>query len=178
MAPSLVSGALSFASYRAKISRAQTTASAARIPAGWGPGPELQGLWAIVVTHPVEMMHGLLWQQVTAEQLLHNQDVFKNVLPAGGSRVSGCPKHDIALFVARLAAAPVAVRCATIGPACVTARILHSLSCPARAEIVRPARWAAPMTTRWRETSPAFCTSSSLIRGVYRIPVQQSCTYA
>ena len=42
--------------------------------------PEFQVLWPVVVTYAVTMMDGFRWQEVAAEDLLHNDYVFEYVL--------------------------------------------------------------------------------------------------
>ena len=71
--------------------------------------PKLQVLGTVVVPDTVAMVHVLPGQEIPAEHLLHDKNVFEDVVPGGGSRMVGRPNHDIALLVSRPAASPVAV---------------------------------------------------------------------
>jgi len=48
--------------------------------------PEFQVLWPIVITYPVAVMDRLHWQQITAEDPLHYEYVFEDVLSLSGAR--------------------------------------------------------------------------------------------
>jgi hypothetical protein len=46
---------------------------------------------------------------MTAEEPLHDENVFEDVMTLASSRVARCPEHDIARLVACTAALPAAV---------------------------------------------------------------------
>jgi hypothetical protein len=41
--------------------------------------PQLEVLWAVVVTPSVPVMHALVWEEVPAQRLFHDQDVLQDV---------------------------------------------------------------------------------------------------
>src|SRR6185312_4282064 len=61
--------------------------------------PEFQVLWPVVVAYPVAVMDRFRWQQIAAENPLHYEYVFEDILPLSGARVVGRPEHDIARLV-------------------------------------------------------------------------------
>jgi hypothetical protein len=96
--------------YRARISRAQATASLTP-DAGWlWPGPQLQVFQPVVVPHAVAMVNGFIRQEVATQHLLHHEDVLEDILALSGPGVTRCPEHDIARLVAGASASPVAIR--------------------------------------------------------------------
>ena len=85
---------------------------------GLWPGPELQVLWPIVVPDAVTVMDGFLRQQVTAEDVLHDENMFEHVLATlADSGVPGRPEHDVAGLVPGPSSPPVTIGCASHGPA-------------------------------------------------------------
>ena len=55
--------------------------SVAHPDAGWlRPGPEFQIFWTIVVAYAVAVVDGLRRQQVRANDALHDDNVFEDVL--------------------------------------------------------------------------------------------------
>ena len=77
---------------------------------GWlWPCPEFEVLRPVVLAYAVPMMDGLLTQQVSAEDLFHDEYVFEDVLTLPGSRVTGCPDHHVPGLMACAAAFPAAV---------------------------------------------------------------------
>lgn len=73
-------------------------------------GPELQVLRAVVVSDAVAVVHGFFWQQVAAEDPLHDEDVLKDVVARAGPGMAGRPQHHVAGLVPGPAASPAAVR--------------------------------------------------------------------
>jgi hypothetical protein len=73
------------------------------------PGPEFQIFLPVVIAYAVAVMDRLRWQHVTADDLLHNDNVFEYVLPFPYSRVVGGPEHDIPGFMASASALPSTV---------------------------------------------------------------------
>ena len=49
--------------------------------------PEFQVLWPVVVAYPVAVMDRFRWQQIAAEDPLHYEYVFEDILPLSGARV-------------------------------------------------------------------------------------------
>jgi hypothetical protein len=64
------------------------------------PNPWLKVLGTIVVAHPVDVVHGLVGEQMTTEHCFHHEDVLEDVPP--GARSSPWmiwhPNHDVSPF--------------------------------------------------------------------------------
>ena len=73
-------------------------------------GPELEVLRTIVVADAVSMVNRLTVEQMPAKQVLCHENVFEDIRPTGGSRMTGCTHHDVASLVASSATFPISVR--------------------------------------------------------------------
>src|SRR5581483_3740105 len=107
-------------------------------PARLRSHPQLEIDRSVVVLDAVEMVHGLLRPQVTAEHPLHHDDVFEHVRTAWVRPwMSRNAAHHVPRLVKRFAAAPVAVRFANGRLAGPTRRGRRLLRVSARAQVPR-----------------------------------------
>ena len=125
--------------------------------------PEFEVLDPVVVLDTVEMVHRLVGAQKTADRLLHDQDVLKDVRASlSGSRMPRSPTHDVARFVERRPAFPVAVVLASHRLTCSAGRGRGLLQRSARTQVSRlstPASRTQQVSARGLErpmTTPAF----------------------
>ena len=102
-------------------------------------GPQFQVLGPVVVFDPIAMMNVLSGQEIPAEHLLHDKNVFKDVPCLIRPGVSWRQNHHVPPLVPRAAASPVAIGGSTVVAAGVTGGRMHLLPCPAGAEVVGPA---------------------------------------
>jgi hypothetical protein len=71
--------------------------------------PEFEVLRAIVIPDGVAMMNRLFWKQISTQEILHDQDVLKDVEASLRPWVSGLANNHISGLMSRAPAFPVAV---------------------------------------------------------------------
>ena len=78
-------------------------------PGRLGPSPEFEVLRPVIIAHAVAVMDRLVSQQMTAEDLFHDDDVFEDLLTFAGPRVVRRPDHDVPGLMAGAPPFPVTV---------------------------------------------------------------------
>lgn len=111
---------------------------------------------SIVILDAVSMVNRFIRQQVTAEHVLHNKDVFENVTTASAPRMIGEANHDVASLVLRSPSAPIAVQSTIRLPTREARCRLRLLFATAWALISGSARRATQVSTRGDESVTAL----------------------
>jgi hypothetical protein len=124
-------------------------------PRGLRACPQLEVLRAAVVADAVEVVDGLPFQQLTAEELLGYQDVLEDVAEAG-ARMIGHAHHHVARLVPGASSPPVTVGLPGDGAAGPAGGGLDLLGVAAGAEIPGSARRATPVVAAGLEPPSAL----------------------
>jgi hypothetical protein len=97
------------------------------------------------------VMHTLIGQQVSSENLFHDQDVFEDVAHRSSSGVTGHLDHQVPRVVAGPSALPVIVQFAGLRPTPVANDRVLLFRIPTVTEILGPTGRTAKVPARWLE---------------------------